>query len=212
MGYAGNSHNVNEPVESIELLRIIYLFQSGTTKNIIKLNHREMGNDIRGHWKNSFAFSSLTTIDLCLQNWAHNLCILFGGSYPKYTCWINRDQRLSWAVLHWSFSLTVSMNSLNSVTKKLSLLQKDSNPSHLLCERPACYHSATHMRDRIFKLSSIHASVIYLIPWIRWIQWKFLSFRKNSIVCVILLKFLLKFRIRCTIIGTCASLAHPWWL
>ena len=66
--------------------------------------------------------------------------------------------------------------------KKLSLQQKDSNPSHLLCERPACYHSActTHVRDRIFKYSSIHASVIYLIPWIHWIQWKCLLYRKNS--------------------------------
>ena len=72
-----------------------------------------------------------------------------------------------------------SVNSLNSVTNKLSLQQNDSNSSNLLCERPACYHSAstTHVRDRIFKFSSIHASVIYLIPWI---QWKFLSFRKNS--------------------------------
>ena len=87
--------------------------------------------------------------------------------------------QLGWFLFgdHWSFSLMFSMNSLNS------LQQKDSNPTHLLCERPACYHSAstTHVRDKIFKFSSIHASVIYLIPWIRWIQWKFLSFRKNSI-------------------------------
>ena len=33
----------------------------------------------------------------------------------------------------------------------------------------------THVRDRIFKLIPIHASVIYQIPWIRWIQWKFRS-------------------------------------
>ena len=36
----------------------------------------------------------------------------------------------------------------------------------------------THLRDRIFKLSPIHASVIYQFPWIRlihWIQWKFCS-------------------------------------
>ena len=34
--------------------------------------------------------------------------------------------------------------------------------SHLLGERPGCYHSAikTHVRDMIFKLSPIHASVI----------------------------------------------------
>ena len=48
--------------------------------------------------------------------------------------------------------------------KYLSLLWKGSNlpPNHLLCKRPACYHSAseTHVRDKIFKLSQIQASVI----------------------------------------------------
>ena len=51
--------------------------------------------------------------------------------------------------------------------------QKGSNllRSHLLCERPGCYHSAskTYVRDRFFKLSSIHDSVIYPISWIQWI-------------------------------------------
>ena len=37
---------------------------------------------------------------------------------------------------------------------------------YFLCKRPACYHSAstTHVRDRIFKLSPIHASVIIIFP------------------------------------------------
>ena len=32
----------------------------------------------------------------------------------------------------------------------------------------------------ILKLSPIHTSVIYQIPWIRWTQWSSASFRKNS--------------------------------
>ena len=34
------------------------------------------------------------------------------------------------------------------------------------CERPRCYHSASekHVRDRIFKLTPIHASVIINLP------------------------------------------------
>ena len=49
---------------------------------------------------------------------------------------------------------------------------------HLLRRRSGCYHSTskTHVSDRIFKLSPIHAWVIYQIPWIcwiHWIQWKF---------------------------------------
>ena len=37
---------------------------------------------------------------------------------------------------------------------------------HLLCKRLGCYHSTskTRLRDRIFKLSPIHASVIYQFP------------------------------------------------
>ena len=48
--------------------------------------------------------------------------------------------------------------------------------------RPGCYHSAskTHVRDRIFKLSPIHASVIYHILWIHRIQWIPVPFRVNS--------------------------------
>ena len=36
----------------------------------------------------------------------------------------------------------------------------------------------THVRDRIFKLSPIHALVIYQIPWIQWIP---VPFREKSI-------------------------------
>ena len=47
----------------------------------------------------------------------------------------------------------------------------------LLYKRPICYHSPskTPVRDRIFKFSPLHASVIYQIPWIHWIQWKLCS-------------------------------------
>ena len=53
---------------------------------------------------------------------------------------------------------------------------------YLLSNKPAYYHSAskTNVRDGIFKLSPIHASVICQILWIRWIQWIPVTFRKNS--------------------------------
>ena len=52
---------------------------------------------------------------------------------------------------------------------------------HVLCKRPGCNHitSKTHVRNTIFNLSPIHASVIYHIPWIRLIHWKFCSIWKN---------------------------------
>ena len=57
-------------------------------------------------------------------------------------------------------------------------------PSHPLCERPACYHSAslTHVRDRNFKLSSIHAPVIISFPELAEFSESYAPFRKNSIV------------------------------
>ena len=54
--------------------------------------------------------------------------------------------------------------------------------SSVTCNKPACYHSArkTHVRNRIFRLSPIHASVTYQILWIHWIHWIPVPFRKNS--------------------------------
>ena len=50
---------------------------------------------------------------------------------------------------------------------------------YLLCKRPSCCHSASKTQaDRIFKLSPVHASVIYQIPWNRWISD---PFRENPI-------------------------------
>ena len=46
---------------------------------------------------------------------------------------------------------------------------------------PATRHSKTQVPERIFKLSPIHASVIYQIPWIRWIHWISDLFGENSI-------------------------------
>ena len=64
--------------------------------------------------------------------------------------------------------------------QNICLYSKRTWTCHLLYKRPGCYYSTSkkHVRDRIFKLSQIHASVIYQIPWIRWnhwIQWKFCS-------------------------------------
>ena len=43
---------------------------------------------------------------------------------------------------------------------------------HLLCKRPGSCHRAskTHSRGKISKVSIVHASVIYQIPWNRWIS------------------------------------------
>ena len=73
------------------------------------------------------------------------------------------------------------MSSLNSVTKicHFSKRARTCHPATFLCERPGCHHSLckTHVRDRIFKLNPVHASVIYQICWIQWIL---VPFRENS--------------------------------
>ena len=47
--------------------------------------------------------------------------------------------------------------------KNICYYSKRIQTCHLLCKRPACYHSTskTHARGMIFKLNPIHASVIY---------------------------------------------------
>ena len=89
-----------------------------------------------------------------------------------------------------------SVNSLNSMTKPIGHYTKRTRTSHLLFERPGCHHSTskTDVRDRIFKLSSIHASVIDPIPWMQWIHWKFYPFSKYSIVRLCGLKVCLHWR------------------
>ena len=81
--------------------------------------------------------------------------------------------------LTWVVALTTSpvatmeflLNVVISVTKIFFI--KRPRTCHLLCKRPRCYHSIskTCVRDRIFKLNPIHASIIYQIPWIRWNHW-----------------------------------------
>ena len=72
------------------------------------------------------------------------------------------------------------LNSVNSVSKINCHYSKRFWTCHLKWNRPGCSHSAnkTHVRDRDFKLTPIHALVIYQIPWIHWIP---VSFTENSI-------------------------------
>ena len=54
--------------------------------------------------------------------------------------------------------------------------------SHLLCQRPACYHSVrkTNVIDSIFKLNPIHASMIISFPEFAEFSESYAPFRKNS--------------------------------
>ena len=82
-----------------------------------------------------------------------------------------------------------SLNSLNLVRKIFVITVKRLKATTCCVRDQASYHNAskTHVRDRIFKLSPIHASVIYQIPWIRWIHWIPAPFRENSIVSMVML-------------------------
>ena len=53
--------------------------------------------------------------------------------------------------------------------QKILYFKKTILTCYLLCKRPRCYLSTskTQVAEIIFKLSPIHASVIYQIPWIR---------------------------------------------
>ena len=83
------------------------------------------------------------------------------SAFPKYFHWI---QRIQWYKI---------LNYINIIWTY-----------HFLCKKPGCYHSnsRTQVAKRTFKLSPIHASVIYQIPSIRRIHWISDLFRENSIV------------------------------
>ena len=84
------------------------------------------------------------------------------------------------------FSLNVCTEFAEFSDKNIFQYSKMAWTYHLLCKRPGCYHSTskTHMRARIFKLTIIHASVIYQNPWIHRIQWIPVPFRENSNVWI----------------------------
>ena len=68
-----------------------------------------------------------------------------------------------------------SQNSANSETKILVITVKWFEPAiSWTRDRYATTGPARHMWDRIFKMTPIHASVIYSIPWIS------IQFRENS--------------------------------
>ena len=111
--------------------------------------------------------------------WAYTIDNFDGpfGRHDGCATYIDR-QKYPLPLTHLSFPW---MFSLNSVTKIFVI--KRVRTCHLLCKRRGCYHSTskTHVRDRIFKLNLIHASVIYQISWIQWIP---VPFRENSIIQV----------------------------
>ena len=80
----------------------------------------------------------------------------------------------------WSFFLNV-FTGFSEFNDKKILVIKRTRTCDLLFKRPECYHSTSkaHVRDRIFKFSPIHASVIDQICWIHWVQWKFCSIQEK---------------------------------
>ena len=65
--------------------------------------------------------------------------------------------------------------------KKIPVLEPiilcEARTHSLLCKRQRLYHCTTdtQLTEKTVKLILIHASVIFEILWIRWIQWKFRS-------------------------------------
>ena len=84
--------------------------------------------------------------------------------------------------LHVLHSKAEFRNLVNSVTKTI-VYSKRTRTCHLLCKRPGCYHSAskTHVRDRIFKSTPIHASMIIRFPEFAEFSESSAPFKKNSI-------------------------------
>ena len=70
------------------------------------------------------------------------------------------------------FSLNVFTDFAELSDKNICYYSKRAQMCH-----PATSYTRNQVRERIFKLSPIHASMIYQIPWIQWIP---VPFRENS--------------------------------
>ena len=98
-----------------------------------------------------------------------NLFLASVISYILLVKWVDLHVSSFWFDSCWSFFL----KGLTELTK--ISVTKRAWTCHLLFKRSRCFHSTskTSVRDRIFKLSPIHALVIYYIPGIYGIQYKF---------------------------------------
>ena len=72
----------------------------------------------------------------------------------------------------------------SSIFKIFAITVKGFEPvTSYVRDKDATTVPARYMWETIFKFTSIHASIIYHIPWIHWNHWISILFRENSIGC-----------------------------
>ena len=113
--------------------------------------------------------SQLQLLITIKQHWKARTMMKMGPlsnevNYQKVIIKEKEDYFLSLG-LQWSFSYMFHW--IQRIRdKNICHYNKRARTCHLLCKKPGCYHSTskTHVRDRIFNMSPIHASVIYQKP------------------------------------------------
>ena len=135
------------------------------------VHHLHLGRQC--HHRHNFWLDGITEFLLWWNPCTKNLSDI---NWPNKVKYLNRVQA-SFSIYH----RTRERCKLNAVTK-ITAYSKRVQTCRLLCWIPGCYHSAckTHVRDRIFKSTPIHASVIHQITWNCWIHWIPVPFRENS--------------------------------
>ena len=99
------------------------------------------------------------------------------------TLWWCQQSRSHWK--QWSPFTMGLQPILEQLTKIFVITVKELEPAtSSVRDQHATSVPARHVRDRIFKLCPIHASVTYQISWICWIRWIPVPFRENSIVSI----------------------------
>ena len=89
-----------------------------------------------------------------------------GSTTAKFMIFIFHSGKYRFQQVYIGVFLNVSIESAEFSDKNICQYSKRARTCKLLCKRQECCHSPskTHVRDRIFKLSPIHASVIHQIP------------------------------------------------
>ena len=139
----------------------------GRRESTNKVNYQEL----EGPSDDEFVCKCLSILSFPLQCWS--LCKILR------VIWVNSQSLLVFNLTArlLEFFLNVFTEFSESRDKNICHYSNRTRTCHFLWKRLGSYHSVnrTHVTDKIFKLSPIQASMIYQIPKIRWIQWKFCS-------------------------------------
>ena len=115
----------------------------------------------RGLWRHLYQFTASFSTPLTLSK------LQYPNSHRLWDHLVDCNHDYVSKSLHSRFEFSLNaFTEFSKISDKNICTENIVWTCYLLCKRPRCYHRVS----KIFKLTPIHASVIYQIPWIHWIS------------------------------------------